>query len=971
MASPLEATAQVLCPVLIGREGEARILRRAVDEAFSGRGGLVVVAGEAGVGKSRLVREAADAARAGGATVLVGRAVETATPTAFRPLSEALLAAFRQSGPPRLPELAPFHSALGRLLPHWPSPTVSGSGDSDVVLGEGLLRLLEAVGNGRATVLVAEDVHWADPETLAVLDYLSDAAPTASVLCLMTVRSDAPSQGLHLARRLQARRSATLVELERLDDEASRQMARASLGQGDLPERIERMVLDRAEGLPFLIEEVLAAAMSSHALVRDETGWQVRDASVPVPATVAGAVRARLASLDDDVLAIVRAAALLGRAFDWSLLAPALGVDEQDVLRGLRTAAESQLLTVGSDGSYAFRHALTHDAVAAQLLLAERTTLARGLLEAVERSHPGLEDQWCELAAGLAIESGEGAHAARLLLEAGRRALAAGALVIAETALRDAAARGAGDLSLTAEIDDVLTEVLAVSGAWDGVLELGNRLLTTLVELSVSTTRRARVHLRIARAANAAGQGHLARSHLDQARRLGADAGDDETLARVDALAAHVAIDEQQLEEAETLARSALARAEHIDLPDVACEALEVIGRNARLHDLVAAEAAFARALELAEDHRLELWRMRALHELGTIEMFLHGTVARMVEARDLAYRSGAWTLAANVDLQLAGMFAVTFRPEECLAAGARAVDLARRLRLDLVRAMAFLHMATAYAFTARWPEMEAALDEAATGAGEHPDVDAYSLGNVRALAHLLREERSEALEALDRAMEVARSSRGVPPGPFFMLWPLVRVVENHEGEQALAEIRGSGRTTPLVDTMLHFADAVLGGRRGRHDEALTAFLRGDLVTPEANYEGYRHLCRRLAAEAAVRDGWGEPVVWLRESMAFFEANGHEPVAASCRALLSKAGAPVPRRRKGASPVPPELRALGITGREVDVLALVGKGLSNSEIAERLYISARTVEKHVEHLMTKAGASDRRGLAPLAERLNT
>jgi DNA-binding NarL/FixJ family response regulator len=132
----------------------------------------------------------------------------------------------------------------------------------------------------------------------------------------------------------------------------------------------------------------------------------------------------------------------------------------------------------------------------------------------------------------------------------------------------------------------------------------------------------------------------------------------------------------------------------------------------------------------------------------------------------------------------------------------------------------------------------------------------------------------------------------------------------------------------------------------------------------------YRQYARRLTAEAALVDGWGTPVAWLREAADFFAARGEQPIAAACRALLRRAGAPVPRTGRGDSAVPAKLRALGVTSREVDVLVLVAEGLTNRELAARLHLSPRTVEKHVASLLAKTGCRRRAQLAGYSARLS-
>ena len=132
----------------------------------------------------------------------------------------------------------------------------------------------------------------------------------------------------------------------------------------------------------------------------------------------------------------------------------------------------------------------------------------------------------------------------------------------------------------------------------------------------------------------------------------------------------------------------------------------------------------------------------------------------------------------------------------------------------------------------------------------------------------------------------------------------------------------------------------------------------------------YRHYARRIAAQAALADGWGHPVLWLREAAAFFAGRGHDRIAAACRGLLRRAGAPVPRRRPGDAALPERLRVLLVTAREAEVLGLVADGLTNREIAAQMFLSPRTVEKHVANLLVKTGLRRRAQLAGYFAGLN-
>jgi hypothetical protein len=132
-----------------------------------------------------------------------------------------------------------------------------------------------------------------------------------------------------------------------------------------------------------------------------------------------------------------------------------------------------------------------------------------------------------------------------------------------------------------------------------------------------------------------------------------------------------------------------------------------------------------------------------------------------------------------------------------------------------------------------------------------------------------------------------------------------------------------------------------------------------------APYPTGRHLGLRLVSEAAVADGWGTPVDWLRTAEEHFHECDVPPVASACRALMRRAGAIVAQRRAGAGDIPAALRAAGVTVREYEILLLLSRRLSNREIAARLHLSPRTVEKHVASLIMKTSQPDRIALGEL------
>ncbi|HVN50782.1 MAG TPA: AAA family ATPase, partial [Acidimicrobiales bacterium] len=263
------------CPMIVGRATEVGLLTEALASACSdgGRGRLVFVVGEAGIGKSRLVHDVIAEAAGRRVRVLRGRAVPGATAAAFRPLVEALA--------PLVPDL----ETKGELRPWLPVlaaivPTLHASPATDLaapVLGEAMLRVLGAAA-AAGGLLVIEDLHWADPETVAVLEHLSDHLERVPVLCLATVRSGESPAADDFVRRMADRRSAAVVTLDRLNDAQVAAMVHACTG-GVAEHDLERVVA-LSDGVPFLVEEMLV--------------------SPGLPASFADGVAARLAELSAD-----------------------------------------------------------------------------------------------------------------------------------------------------------------------------------------------------------------------------------------------------------------------------------------------------------------------------------------------------------------------------------------------------------------------------------------------------------------------------------------------------------------------------------------------------------------------------------------------------------------------------------------------------------------------------------------------
>jgi DNA-binding CsgD family transcriptional regulator/tetratricopeptide (TPR) repeat protein len=909
---------------LVARAREVVLLDGLLDEAARGRGRVVLVTGEPGVGKSRLVAEHVERARSAGTPVLVGRAVEGGG--AFRPLADALLAHQRQGRLPPADALGPFAPALGRLVPGWAAAGDPDAGlDLPLLVSEGLVRLLRLLGSGSGVVLALDDLHWADADTLTVLDRLAEAVQGLPALLVLAAR-----EGQQPAlERLRAAAGVEALPLRRLAAADAAALALSCAGDRALPRAVLQHVVDHADGLPFLVEELLRALVDSGALVPTGSGWEagplVRTA---VPASFAAVVRQRLSRLDDQARQVVEVAAVVGRAVDWRMLVGLSGLPETAVLEGLRRAVDVGLLRHDDPAEpdlVRFAHALTREAVRERLLAPQRAALARAGAPVLEQAGHLV------LAAGLHEEAGDPAQAARLLV---RAADAEGAAL----ATREELLRRAADLR--PEDDDValaLVEVLVLAGRAAEARDLGEPLLA---RTGAHDLRRERLALTLARACVVSVQ-------PEQAHRYLAHAG---TGPVERALRAQVAVLQGRPDEAGELARAAADDGD----PATRCEALEILGRVARLHDRPEeARAHFADALQAAEDHGLPLHRVRALAELGTLDLLGPARHERLEQARTLALASGQLGTAAMLQRQVTACHALRMEHAATLATAESGRELAESLRLTALVGGFRYFEAMAHGHTGRLAEMHAALDEAEQLLQD--DVDQLAtVPYVRLLPALLEHDLPAVLEGFGEATRRLRASAPSSATPYRGIHALVATVLD-DGAPEREDLSASGATVQACNRgALAYADAVAAARAG-DDPAPHLSLAEQALEP---LTWRRHHFRLLVAPAALRDGWGSPLEWLREAHAWFERSGDAALARACREELRRAGAPVPRRHADAA-VPPHLRRAGVTAREYEVLELVAEGLTSSAIAQRLYLSPRTVETHVSRLLAKTGAANR------------
>ncbi|WP_440098029.1 helix-turn-helix transcriptional regulator [Streptosporangium sp. H16] len=958
-------------PILVGREREIEQLDRRLAAARDGRGGAVFLLGDPGIGKSRLSAECVYQAFDTGMTALRGRGGGFSADIPFKPLCEALLSYTRTKEPPDDPALVPYLPALTKLVPEWRRAGVADHLESVMVLAEALLRLLAVIGRDGGCLLVLEDLHDADADTLAVVEYLADNLAGVPAFLLANMRSHAgPARSV--AEACAQRRTAALVELAPLPPEQLARLTAACLEvpPDDVPEQLLTRLERDTAGIPFVVEELLAAMADVGALEHDGRRWRLNgDPAIDVPTTLVRSITLRAAQLSSSAQELLRMAAVFGSRFPIPTIQEATGLADREVMEFLRAGTGARLITPDDSAGdwYAFRHALMAEALRSSLIPAERASIARRAADALERLHPGLPGEWCQIAATLRLTAGDTLGAAGLLADAGRRLLDDGAADLAVTLLeRSYAMLGSASADLRARVLQGLLHALTESGQADRAFALtkdlpisGDPAMTISHEMDLRT--------KLAWVAAEIGGTVDGLAHVAALRRLLRINPDEARTAAIDVIEAQLIVPDhgvlqqspQRMATAEALVRRAVEVAERVLLPEVACQAWERMAMFSRTRGFDEPERCLTRVVSIADAHGLKLWKLRAMLRLAGNHALRTGERDPLEEVDRVAAQAGAISQvhAARASLVMTAVLRGEYGDAHELAVSC--VESTIRLGHTAYTQYLLLAQATLAAHQAKRAGMESALERFRAWGGESSLHMPVVYGLCQAMCALLEEDRDLCGEMLTRAREWEDDN----PTIYYLtgrygLGVLMDVLAGRAG----ATECDAAETTSAAElawnrTFLHLARAVLLGRRGDPEGALAAFGRAaEAVRP---FPLAHHLGLRLVAEAALADGWGEPLVWLRTAEEYFHQAGIPAVTGACRAMLRGAGAAVAQRRTGREQVPSGLRAQGVSVREYQVLALLAERRGNVDIGKRLFISPRTVEKHVASLLQKMGLPDR------------
>ena len=929
---------------LIGRGIELDRLMEAMDRARQGTGGIVLLGGEAGVGKTRVTAELAG--RCDDALVLAGSTSHSGT-APYGPVVAALRARLR-SDPGALRGCGPLASHLAVILPELGA---AATATDRPTLFEAIRCALAHVSRDRVVLMVLDDLHWSDEATLELLSALAEPLTELSVLVVGAYRSDGLPRDHGLRRlRHELRRAGRLDEilLGPLEADDVGALLAAVIGRPPAPSLV-RSVHDSTQGTPFFVEELARALLVSGALEAGREGMQLtRHGEVPLPDTVRDAVLISASELSPDGSAAAEVAAVAGEAFDLDLVGALSSPD------GVGELLERGLALERDAGSAVFRHALARDALYADVPWMRRRALHRAIaakLEAAGAPSREVATHW------LGARDNLRARDALLLAAAGSSAV---------HAYRDAAdaARRALDLWPDADDEDLRTEVLgryAHCAELAGELAEATRAWRELAEVR-DGVERAVAQRRLAAVLELRGE----RDPAFAARRLAA-AGFAEGGAPADAAV-----------ELLTMANQLRIAAKHGEAIELAARAREAADRAGRLDLRLRALGleGMARAKHGDYDAGLEMVRAALAvaleHEMTVVAAELYQRLSLgLYEAAD--FRGAEQALETALDLcQTTGDGAVEVACVSCMAYVLRergewshAAQMSRELiASDRAAWVAEGLLGAIHCYEGRFSSARRMLTSCLTIAARarhyNMTVDATAgLARVAA-AEGADEEVREHCRSLLECWEGSDDRHYAIAG---LRWSASYFAARGDAER-VQECAGV-LSRIAAETGHRDAVAALGCAIGE-----SALLDGDASVAAEQLVRAVELHRDLdmpfeRAQIELRAGValaaaGERDLALEQLSSTYRLArklGARPLAAEAAREVSLLGESVSRRLGVRAAAVAD--GAGLSRRELEVVRLLSVGRTNREIAHDLFLSPRTVDMHVRNILRKLDCRSR------------
>jgi DNA-binding NarL/FixJ family response regulator len=945
---------------LIGREREQTQLQAWLTEALAGRGSLVLLGGEAGVGKTTLVqRSLADS----GLQILEGFAVQGGT-SPFGPVVEALRSYLRAGGEPLLE--GPLAAHLAMLLPEL---GMAAPAADRATLFEAIRQALAVIAARCPTALFLDDLQWADDATPELLGALARSVDSHPLLLLGAFRSDELPRG-HAIRRLRSelRRAGRLRQLtvEPLDAEASATLLEQTLGT--VAPSLRRAVYDRTDGVPFFVRELGSALAASGRLVPGPSGLELSAGEdVPLPDSVRDAVLLRAAGLTDDAREAVATAAVAGQTIDPELIMGVAEVSEwpdELLRRGIVIETDS--------GIMAFSHALVRDAFYGEIPWSRRVSLHRAVAERLQAQGAApvfIAEHWvlgrrpeqAREALLAAAEASGAVHAYRDAERATRRALELWPEAYQESGRLDVLERLAGYAELAGDVAEAiptwrevadgrrregdlarvgtahhrLAAALELQGRWQEALASREQAAVAFTAAGLPGEAAAErlvsaAHLR------SAGSFRAALSLLEIAGEQARQAGRVDLQARILGQEGNVRARMGEGRSAVELVRTGLAMAlEHgltgpaADIYQRLADALEHAG------DYSAAKETYDEAFSFCATNALE----------PTAQLCLACLTA-------VLRQSGDWDRAVTLCRQVIASSDATLHAR-AVATGILGSILG--LRGQAKRARPLLHEALTLARRIELAAMELLATWGLAIVDQVDGTTESAAGHCWSILERWKqtEDRHYVISPLRWATTFFAES-GDAAGARSCAAALAQVAEDAGHNEAMSALSHALGETAFLDGAAEQA-------AGHFSRALVLLHGVDAPIDRTESE------RRAAAALIMLDRREEAIEHLISAHRTLRRLGARPLLERVNANLAELGERAERRLSRRSLA--QATNGSLSRREIEVVRLVAMGHTSREIARELFLSPRTVESHVSSILLKLDCRSRADAARRASEL--
>ena len=965
----------------IGRRRELSLVWNRFEAAKGGRARVVLLVGELGIGKTRLLEEVAECAVQDGATVLRGGASESEGMPPYLPFLEALGQYIRVTPPDQLREqVAVAPRILASLLPEL---AVRLGGELSVAYPlppeQARLRLYEAVGTflegisaPHGLVLMLDDLHWADTASLDLLCYIARHHAKARLLVLGSYREGEINRNQALERtviELNRRRVLTTVAVNPLSAEEIEALAAGYLG-GPISPIVSQLLHAQSEGNPFFAEELIRGWLEVGALVQEHHQWvAVRSLEHSLPSSIVGALRQRFTRLSSHIIDHLRIAAIIGRAFDLSLLTAVEGQEIEAVEECLLEAVGAGLVRTDQQGVFTFTHDKIRECLYAEVSSSRRRRLHEDIGRVLEArySHQGPKSTYllAELAYHFA-RSGDRMRGATYSCLAAEQA-------VQSSALDEALAHYRMALELLDPGDERYGTLL---------LSLGNAALMAGVEQE----------------AVVAYEGALSRLSAYSEQGMAARAAHGLGLAqwRQGSLQAARAALEQALE---LLGNAPSAETVRV-LVDLST--LLTVSRGQQAAGAASAQQALEMARQL-EDKSLEAAASRAVAGrllLSGQEIAL--AVQSLKRALVLAEESDNPFEAAECCFYLAGAYYWKAEIRQSYQVSMRGVKFIERSHQPYQLRIASSWLALLLASQGEWLEAEQAIERVQ---GMSPPLPSAFLRLIRGFLAYQREEYA----AAERELQAARVNQQTGSMGLLFSTGLLGMAQaargkHEEASACMVELEallaalppGTLPTVPIMLCLALIALTLGDGERaaqlyprlqafsGQHCWFLVDRVLGEMATLGGEWdramvhlaaaqetsqsEGLRpELARTVWAQATCELARGgqenitQATNLLKRALILFEELNMTDAAGRIHNQLYTFSRQ-PHRS------PPQSLPAGLTASEAKVLQLVVEGKSNRQIAQELGLSEKTVANHLTHVFYKTNSENRAAAAAFAIR---